>query len=124
MRDSKLKKYLRSINFSKCVQGGFTEMQMEIMASEMVYDLWDEIKRLQAIVDKLPKTKDGVTVTPGMELFRLLSDGRICSSLAHHIHSTCVESFDGLGGAGADANGVLPCYATEKAAQTAKEIKT
>jgi len=28
-----------------------------------------EIKRLQAIVDKLPKTADGVPITPGMNLY-------------------------------------------------------
>lgn len=33
------------------------------------YRLKAENKRLQAIVDKLPKTEDGVIITPGMKLF-------------------------------------------------------
>ena len=30
----------------------------------------DEIERLQAIVDRLPKTADGVPIVPGMDVFR------------------------------------------------------
>jgi hypothetical protein len=31
--------------------------------------LHDKIERLQAVIDKFPKTKDGVTVVPGMVLY-------------------------------------------------------
>lgn len=39
-----------------------------------------EIKRLQAIVDKLPKTADGVPVVPGMVLY---SSAFICGAFRH-----------------------------------------
>lgn len=36
---------------------------------EYISDLEEEIEQLEAIVDKLPKTADGVPVTPGMTIW-------------------------------------------------------
>ncbi len=44
-----------------------------------------KIERLQAIVDKLPKTADGVHVTPAMELW-VRQDGEIL-----HFWATCIN---------------------------------
>ena len=35
-------------------------------AARLLSDAADEIERLQAIIDKLPKTADGVPIVPGM----------------------------------------------------------
>ncbi len=45
----------------------------------------EEIERLQAIVAKLPKTADGVRVTPAMELW-VRQDGEIL-----HFYATCID---------------------------------
>ena len=41
----------------------------ERMCANCIGDLLDKIDRLQAIVDKLPKTADGVPITPGMTVW-------------------------------------------------------
>ena len=46
------------------LQSGIIE-ELEDMES-LAYELWDENKRLRAIVDKLPKTADGVPMYPTM----------------------------------------------------------
>jgi len=43
-------------------EAGYVSKELAIKAA-------DELERLQAIVDKYPKTKDGVTVVPLMELW-------------------------------------------------------
>ena len=40
-----------------------------------VVKLLEEIKRLRAVVEKLPKTADGVPITPGMKLYRVFDYG-------------------------------------------------
>jgi hypothetical protein len=87
-----------------------------------------EVKRLQAIVDKLPKTADGVPVVPGMNCY-----------FRSHPHGTthkdagvvCVTlSYDGdnyeaflRDGNGDEWWAILPeeVYSTREAAQAAKE---
>jgi len=46
--------------------------------------LLDEIDRLRAIVDKLPKTADGVAVTPNMEVFQIEPCGQGVNVLDVH----------------------------------------
>ena len=45
-------------------------------AEDILEELADEIERLQAIIDKLPKTADGVPVVPGMRLWSSYNNGR------------------------------------------------
>jgi hypothetical protein len=51
----------------------------EVVALNMMDALDAEIERLQAIVDKMPKTVDGEPLLPGMTVFCLSSWGQISS---------------------------------------------
>jgi hypothetical protein len=44
-------------------------MMVSIVGEEL-QQMVDEIKRLQTIVDALPKTRDGVPIVPGMKVYR------------------------------------------------------
>jgi len=78
-----------------------------------------EIKRLRAIVDKLPKTKDGVPMAPGMELF-VRYGGRITSGFARGFFQ---HRFSGkpplwkVRFAWGDVDVAKQCYSTREAAE-------
>ena len=70
----------------------------------------DEIERLRAIVDKLPKTADGVPVVPGMKLFFLCPfENRITSD----------QVFQDRPEVGGMTIEVSNCYSTREAAEAA-----
>jgi len=74
-----------------------------------------EIERLRAIVDKLPKTADGATVVPGMDVFRC--GGRLRSRAMMHYEpwsSHCWE--DCVCGPS-----VRSSYSTREAAEKARD---
>ena len=73
------------------------------------------IEELQIIVDKLPKTVDGMPITPSMQLFT--PDGRMpCSSRAAVIwmgpQGICNEEIP-----------FFNCFSTREAAKAAKEVQ-
>jgi hypothetical protein len=81
------------------------------------------IAALQAIVDRLPKTRDGVPITPGMEVWtRRLYDGKLFSARVEKI----VIDEDGLylvlAGSGARVRDPDECFSTREAAEAA-EVK-
>lgn len=69
----------------------------------------DEIKRLRAIVDKLPTTVDGVPIVPGTDVWRK------CSA-CHHVHPW--RSYDRPD---FSTKVLAECYSTREAAEAAKE---
>ena len=85
--------------------------------------LEDEIERLQAIVDKLPKTADGVPVVPGMAVFYSCKDfGPIRLTVADYVDWTeygplCFGTHGGVcHGQYADT-----CYSTREAARPPRQ---
>ncbi len=81
-------------------------------------DLEDENARLTAIVDKLPKTKDGVSVCPGDAVYDPV-DGLVYTVWEFFKHSgrwfaVTVHRTLAIG----------ECYSTPEAAEAAKEVKT
>ncbi len=77
------------------------------------------IVRLQPIVDKLPKTKDGVVVLPGDEVFEIMPDGNIRTWIViwqPHTEQYMVSRifYD-------CPIPVSHCYSTREAAEAAKE---
>ena len=74
-----------------------------------------EIERLQAIVDLLPKTADGVPITPGMDVFRCGGKLRSRTMLVFETWSNhCLD--DCRGGYAARS-----CYSTKEAAEAASK---
>lgn len=77
-----------------------------------------EIERLKAIVDKLPKTADGVPVYPYMPVY-LLRDGEVHSITAMEVHRDTGEWFTYF-----DCDFYClddECYSSREAAEAAKE---
>ena len=64
-----------------------------------------KIERLQAIVDRLPKTADGVPIVPGMEVWSWMGDAGLMSTEITRI---------GKGG------WFAACYSTREAAEKAR----
>ena len=73
----------------------------------------DEIARLTAIVDKLPKTADGVTVVPGMLLYHYAT-GRPLGNVV-----TYTAGMRAHGQWAVAAYPVGDCYSTREAAEAA-----
>ena len=83
-----------------------------------------EIKRLKAIVAKLPKTADGVPVVPGMgvhctETCYTSGEGKITPLYVHEINKDVVVSR--FNGTRTDVAGYKHCYSTREAAEVAKD---
>jgi len=76
-------------------------------------DAADEIERLRAIVDKLPKTADGVTVVPGMLLYHYAT-GRPLGNVV-----TYTAGMRAHGQWAVAAYPVGDCYSTREAAEAA-----
>jgi hypothetical protein len=51
---------------------GFTAQSCSSRSCGLPCRVWEQIERLRAIVDRLPKTADGVPVVPGMTAFALM----------------------------------------------------
>jgi len=69
---SSLRKTSHKDDFGNPLREAVFDGGVELTLKEIVSRLneqADEIKRLQAIVDKLPKTADDIPITDGMELF-------------------------------------------------------
>lgn len=82
--------------------------------------LIDEIERLSAIVEKLPKTADGVPVVPGMELF-WTGDG-FSEEKRQQVQSGLVRGVFGNNvNIGGSAFSPHSRYSTRELAETAKE---
>ena len=85
------------------------------LCRERVFDfeaeqLIDEIDRLRAIVDKLPKTADGVAMVPGDAIWVITDDMGIQADL---VDEPRAEKYN--------AHLVSDCFSTEAAARAAKE---
>lgn len=79
-----------------------------------------ELERLRAVVDRLPKTADGVPVTPGMEVWKHLKNGKAVSlgtieSIHHYDATTSRWPYRD------QANPYELIYSTREAAEAAKE---
>ena len=91
--------------------------------SESMQCLRNQLARLQAIVDKLPKTADGVPVVPGMRLYPLHP-----IDLEAHIEdygTVTVALWDENSGVhlihGYDSFRVGNCYSTKEAAEAGED---
>ena len=95
--------------------------------------LTDELRRLEAIVDKLPKTADGVTIIPGMPIILEWGATTYCPHYTdafavgpaechpdgeYEPGSICIQFGDGSGLATWKADRV---FSTREAAEAAKE---
>jgi hypothetical protein len=76
----------------------------------MVDQMAEHIVKLDAVVDALPKTADGVTVYPGMELYVLTHDDGIQQDVASGMTADRYNAHD-----------VRHCYSTRAAVETASE---
>ena len=86
--------------------------------AERVQAALDERDRLQAIVDRLPKTADGVPVVPGMQIwpfFEIEDEQGAVVCLCAHDGPTGEMLVDG------DTMNVGKCYSTRDAAVAARE---
>jgi hypothetical protein len=82
-----------------------------------------EIERLRAIVDKLPKTADGVTISPGMSVWCLLDDEWqkvIASEVSDVGQVNIMDEVDDEGGGFWEIREASDCYSTRQAAEEAK----
>ncbi len=88
----------------------------------------DEIERLQATVDKLPKCwrlLDGklvqdVSVTPGMTIWRLWPAGEYVSQRISQLHGPFPVSREVIGDCNLHNHPAVECYSTREAAEAAK----
>jgi len=83
-------------------------------------DLRRRCAELEALVDRLPETQDGVRVVPGMSIY-LLRDGEIFEILV-----TEIQHYDGAWEVyyDWDCYPVDECYSTREAAEAAGEENT
>ena len=77
-----------------------------------------ERDKLQAVVDKLPKTKDGVAVCDDMEVWHNLSMAKEPQSGTVRVRVNTANTIDGFG---RELILVDYCYSTKAAAEEAKE---
>jgi len=80
-------------------------------AARLLSDAADEIERLQAIIDKLPKTADGVPVVPGMTVYY-----RGMGGVVQTTNEMCVNAIKAANGFILNPSG---CYSTQVAADAA-----
>lgn len=84
---------------------------------EVVRDLLNEVERLTAIVDRYPKTADGVSVTPEMDVWSIGEAGPYCWSATCIDRNGCSGTFHG------HYHGRVPMasvFSTRQAAEAAK----
>lgn len=99
-------------------RGGWRECRY--LLGKLVTERGDEIERLKAIVDKLPKTKDGVSIVPGMRVFYVCE-----ATTGHPVRWSPVLSVSATTWAGPDGtqpyyirNGSQPWFSTHHLAAT------
>lgn len=84
--------------------------------------LIEEVRRLRAIVDKLPKTADGVTVVPGDVVWMLAMHGGVEGQPAElAVWETEVIDQDTDSREQTVCHSIAGCYSTSEAAEAAKE---
>ena len=91
-----------------------TEMQD---ANQTIRELREKLAKANAIIDKLPKTADGVPIVPGMRLYSERHQawgGGIGSYVVASLQTTSTSDLDWIDGR---------LYSTEAAALAAKEGK-
>lgn len=95
-------------------QNGLAEMESAIDEKD------SEIEHLQAIVDKLPKTADGVPIVPGMTVSVLANYGD-----GLRIHKLVVYDLTSIGCSDGDRYhwDCHQCYSTREAAEAALDAK-
>lgn len=89
----------------------------DTLAAKICRDAIAEVARLQAIVDKLPKTADGVVVLPGMTLYEH------CWMEPFHVRELVAVSDDVKRSEWMCDDGEidpLQCYSTREAAEAAE----
>lgn len=99
-----------------------------VSARDLEYEMLEEIERLQAIVDKLPETKDDVHVLPGDTVWSIGDDGVIEERgvlwSPQALWSSEAHPWPGYS-AGFGIKGppiaVEDCYSTREAAEAARE---
>ena len=96
--------------FAEKLDAEAAEKEPAIRPGHSVFCLSLEVKRLQAIVDKLPTTADGVPVVPGMMLY-LPRSAYMGRAMFHANGFVC--------GNGGPLCG--QCYSTRKAAEAAEK---
>lgn len=104
------------------IKRGLANIADEHKANPVVRDLlWavNEIERLQAVVDKLPKTADGVTMVEGMTVY--------CNGIVHYANgakmrlSASKEKLCMTFQKGGDFHGLY--YSTQAAAAASAEVE-
>ena len=101
-------------------QAGFRDGALTVRRLAMQRD------RLRAIVDRLPKTADGVPIVPGMKVYPLfpIDDPEFSED---DDYATCVLKLrDALTGETFEPNEWIPgkCYSTQEAAEAARKEGT
>lgn len=81
-------------------------------ARKTILALVAEVERLRAIVERLPKTADGVTITPGMDVWRDDSDAPVAVKMYGEHQISYPEPVYWLSG----------CYSTWEAACHARAV--
>ncbi len=105
-----------------CLSRRLAQRDAEIANAMKMYDAArTEIDRLQIIVGKMPKTADGVAITPDMVVWILREGGEIDRGDVSKVGLNYVVIF-GLGG-GADHFADAICYSTRTAAEAARVMK-
>lgn len=83
---------------------------------DLMRDAADEIDRLQAIVDRLPKTEDRVPIYPGLEAFTTYDSGPILVEAFHRCYSNRAWLIDTDRG----PRMASECWSTREAAEKAR----
>lgn len=95
-RLAEAEKIIVGLNF-RVVDGAGVRRALVEQRTTAETKLVDAEKRLTGLVEKLPRTKDGVTVTPKMRVWRLVSGPTVFGFTIHSISSGTV--FDALNNA-------------------------
>jgi hypothetical protein len=103
------------------MEGSMTEQdsinRLRAIVASLCESFQAEVDRLKAIIDRFPKTMDGVVITPGMKVYDVQPGG--------YIQGVDVKYFE----AQTDASIPEPvyylpgCYSTHEAAEAALESK-
>lgn len=103
-----------------------TDVDLELAAAlrnslpSILSDL-SRLAELEAIVDKLPKTADGVPVMPGMTVFFTTGKGCSVNGIVQHVTSACCGNTSGAGLHW--WRSTSDCYSTREAAEAAMAEK-
>jgi hypothetical protein len=88
--------------------------------AKVAYELARRLAEAEAIVAKLPKTADGVPITPGMELWGSLGWNNEPAKAT--LRGTYAEGYSvGTPEWGMNVRPEVECYSTREAAEAAKE---